>query len=118
MTASEVPDDDAPAILSPREWEVAQLVSQGYTNKAIAAAMGISQFTVSSYARRMFAKLAVGTRAEMVAKLTEQPTWLAKEVTDLTRHLRETLAAEGVEATYEQTGRALAAAGIKPGAIR
>jgi DNA-binding CsgD family transcriptional regulator len=55
--------------LSPREREIARLVSNGYTNRAIASALDISLWTVSTHLRRIFAKLAVNSRAEMVAAM-------------------------------------------------
>ncbi|MGQ0773404.1 MAG: response regulator transcription factor [Pseudonocardiales bacterium] len=57
--------------LSRRETEVALMVAQGYPNKTIAAVLEISSFTVSSYLRRIFAKLGVNTRAAMVARAVE-----------------------------------------------
>ncbi|MEB3278020.1 MAG: helix-turn-helix transcriptional regulator [Lyngbya sp.] len=55
--------------LSQREQEIAQLVAEGLPNKCIAKKLGISQWTVSTYLRRVFAKLDVTTRAAMTAKL-------------------------------------------------
>ena len=55
--------------LSPRELEIARMVARGCTNRAIASALDISLWTVSSYLRRAFAKLNVNSRAEMVATL-------------------------------------------------
>ena len=68
-----VPPRAAPAtgVLSPREIEVARMVAQGYPNKTIATVLEISAFTVSSYLRRIFAKLGVNSRAAMVARLME-----------------------------------------------
>lgn len=57
--------------LSRRETEVALMVAQGYPNKTIASVLEISSFTVSSYLRRIFAKLGVNTRAAMVARALE-----------------------------------------------
>ncbi len=45
------------------------MVARGYPNKTIAAVLEISSWTVNTYLRRMFAKLNVGTRAAMVAKV-------------------------------------------------
>jgi DNA-binding CsgD family transcriptional regulator len=56
-------------VLSPREREVARMVGLGFTNKMIAASLGISLYTVSTHLRRIFAKLGVPTRAAMVAVL-------------------------------------------------
>ena len=58
-------------ILSPRESEIARMVAQGYPNKSIAVVLEISSFTVSSYLRRIFAKLNVNSRAAMVAQVLE-----------------------------------------------
>jgi DNA-binding CsgD family transcriptional regulator len=58
-------------LLSRRETEVALMVAQGYPNKTIAAVLEISSFTVSSYLRRIFAKLGVNSRAAMVAQALE-----------------------------------------------
>ena len=53
--------------LSPRELQIARLVAAGDTNRAIASTLDISLWTVSTHMRRIFAKLGVGSRAEMVA---------------------------------------------------
>jgi DNA-binding CsgD family transcriptional regulator len=54
--------------LSPRELQIAQLVADGATNRAIASSLDISLWTVSTHMRRIFAKLDVCSRAEMVAQ--------------------------------------------------
>jgi DNA-binding CsgD family transcriptional regulator len=58
-----------PAMLSPREPEIARMVAKGYPNKTIAAVLDISSWTVGTHLRRIFAKLGVGSRAAMVAQL-------------------------------------------------
>ncbi|MGH8930659.1 MAG: response regulator transcription factor [Egibacteraceae bacterium] len=58
-------------LLTPREEEIAEMVAQGYPNKAIASLLEISSWTVSSHLRRMYAKLGVSSRAAMVARLLE-----------------------------------------------
>jgi DNA-binding CsgD family transcriptional regulator len=55
--------------LSPRELQIARMVAAGATNRAIADALDISLWTVSTHLRRVFAKTGVGSRAEMVAEL-------------------------------------------------
>jgi two-component system, NarL family, nitrate/nitrite response regulator NarL len=55
------------AHLSPRELEVVRLVAKGYPNKAIAAVLEISPWTVATHLRRIYGKLDVSTRTEMVA---------------------------------------------------
>jgi DNA-binding CsgD family transcriptional regulator len=54
--------------LSPRELQIARLVADGATNRAIASSLDISPWTVSTHMRRIFAKLDVSSRAEMVAQ--------------------------------------------------
>ncbi|MGE5153755.1 MAG: helix-turn-helix domain-containing protein [Bdellovibrio bacteriovorus] len=56
-------------ILTARELQVALMVSQGLANKQIAHRLGLSEWTVTSYLRRSFAKLKVRTRAAMVARI-------------------------------------------------
>ncbi|WP_221633900.1 helix-turn-helix domain-containing protein [Nocardioides luti] len=58
--------------LSPRERQVALMVAHGRTNQAIATSLDISVWTVSTHLRRIFAKLAVSSRAEMVARLVAE----------------------------------------------
>jgi DNA-binding NarL/FixJ family response regulator len=55
--------------LSPREQQIARLVAEGSTNRMIASTLDISLWTVSTHIRRVFVKLDVRSRAEMVARL-------------------------------------------------
>jgi DNA-binding CsgD family transcriptional regulator len=55
--------------LSPRELEIVRMVAKGHPNKIIADVLEISSWTVSTYLRRIFAKLGVGSRAAMIAKI-------------------------------------------------
>lgn len=52
--------------LTSREFEIVRLVAQGWANKQIANRLNISQWTVSTHLRRIFLKLEVATRAELV----------------------------------------------------
>ena len=61
----------APVELSPREKEIVRMVAQGHPNKVIADVLNISSWTVCTHLRRVFAKLGVGSRAAMVARLLE-----------------------------------------------
>lgn len=54
-------------VLSPRELEVLSLVSQGFENKQIATSLGISEATVKTHLKGVFARLDVSSRAEAVA---------------------------------------------------
>ena len=52
--------------LSPRELEVANLVASGYSNKKIAAELGLSEKTIEKYRSNCVRKLRVRSSAEMV----------------------------------------------------
>lgn len=54
--------------LSPREREMLKCLVDGLTNKEIATRMDISTHTVDSYARTLFTKLKVRSRASAVAR--------------------------------------------------
>jgi DNA-binding CsgD family transcriptional regulator len=56
------------ASLSPREREIVRLVAKGCPNKTVAAVLDVSTWTVATHLRRVFAKLGVNTRTEMVAQ--------------------------------------------------
>lgn len=53
--------------LTPREIEVVRLVMEGLSNRAIALVLDISPWTVATHLRRVYNKLDVNSRAEMVA---------------------------------------------------
>jgi DNA-binding NarL/FixJ family response regulator len=54
--------------LSPREREMLKCLVDGLTNKEIATRMDVSPHTVDSYARTLFSKLKVRSRASAVAR--------------------------------------------------
>jgi DNA-binding CsgD family transcriptional regulator len=64
--------------LSPRESQIARLIADGATNRLIASVLDISLWTVSTHIRRIFAKLGVNSRAEMVAQLFGAPQYLSR----------------------------------------
>ena len=70
-----VPKDDAcqpsdpgslARLLTKRELQIITLVAEGMVNKQIADKLNISEWTVSTHLRRIFAKLGVDSRASMV----------------------------------------------------
>jgi DNA-binding CsgD family transcriptional regulator len=56
--------------LTPRELEIAELVAQGLTNAEIGAVLWITENSVKQALKRMFRKLKVSSRAQMVAQLS------------------------------------------------
>lgn len=56
-------------LLSPREQEIAQLVSHGLTTKEIAARAFVTENTVKQHLKRIFAKTDVRNRAELVQRI-------------------------------------------------
>lgn len=57
------PDDP----LSPREQEVARLVADGLSNRAIAAALVISERTAQNHVQHVLTKLGFANRAQVAA---------------------------------------------------
>jgi DNA-binding NarL/FixJ family response regulator len=58
--------------LSPRELEVLRLLATGETNKAIAAALVLSERTIDRHVSNIYAKLGVSSRAAATAFAYEQ----------------------------------------------
>lgn len=63
---------DISSLLTKRETQIIMLVAEGYVNKQIADKLHISEWTVSTHMRRIFAKLGVDSRAAMVFRCTKQ----------------------------------------------
>lgn len=68
------PTDALPALaaairLTPRELEVAQAILQGLTDRAIAHRLGLRERTVQDHLKAIYAKAAVRSRGELVARL-------------------------------------------------
>ncbi len=53
-------------LLSKREIDIVQLVAEGLTNRAVSAELRLSEHTVRNYLFRIFDKLGVSTRVELV----------------------------------------------------
>lgn len=54
--------------LTPREWEIVQLLSQGLSTGMIAQQLYISEHTVATHRKLMIRKLEVSNTVELVAK--------------------------------------------------
>lgn len=76
-----------PIRLSPREQEIVRMVAKGHPNKVIADVLSISTWTVCTHIRRIFAKLGVGSRAAMVAKMLETGNF-GGDMQNLSNHFR------------------------------
>jgi DNA-binding NarL/FixJ family response regulator len=59
--------------LSPREWEVLELLARGYLYKEITELLHISMPTVNTHIRRIYEKLHVRSRSQAVAKFAYIP---------------------------------------------
>jgi len=60
-------------LLSKRELEVVRGLCEGLTNREIAERLGLSQHTIKNYLPRLFDKLGVSGRVELLFKaLTEE----------------------------------------------
>ena len=61
-----------PAILAKREDEVASLVTEGLSNREIAEKLGLTEHTVSNYLFRIYEKLGISGRVELVLYILKQ----------------------------------------------
>ena len=77
--------------LSPREQEIVRMVAQGHPNKIIADVLNISSWTVCTHLRRIFAKLGVGSRAAMVARIMGKSNGAEKAAASPERKARQIL---------------------------
>ncbi len=61
-------------LLSKRELEVVRSLAEGLTNREIANRLGLSQHTIKNYLFRVFDKLGVSSRLELLSLTLTQPT--------------------------------------------
>ncbi|MBZ5693756.1 MAG: response regulator transcription factor [Acidobacteriia bacterium] len=66
MPSARVRGANGVELLSKRETDVARLVTEGLTNREISAQLGLSPHTIKNYVFRVFEKLGVSTRVELV----------------------------------------------------
>ena len=66
MPSARVRGANGAELLSKRETDVARLVTEGLTNREISAQLGLSPHTIKNYVFRVFEKLGVSTRVELV----------------------------------------------------
>jgi DNA-binding NarL/FixJ family response regulator len=60
------------AALSPREQEVLEFITKGFTSDEIAALMALSRHTVLTFVRRIYGKLKVSSKAEAIYEARQQ----------------------------------------------
>lgn len=77
--------------LSSREGQIAVLVSGGASNRDIAGELGLSEHTVKNYLSRMYEKLGISTRAELVLWVLSQPKPAEFEKNDRLRQRSRTM---------------------------
>lgn len=65
------PHGHRPAVLTRRQWEVAALVAQGYSNKEIAAKLVLSPGTVANHVEAILRRLRLHNRAQLAAWYVE-----------------------------------------------
>lgn len=56
-------------VLTKREAEIASLLTRGRTNKQIAGELGISENTIKTFVKRLFNKLGVHSRSELISEM-------------------------------------------------
>ncbi|MDR2858560.1 MAG: response regulator transcription factor [Novosphingobium sp.] len=60
-------EEDAPD-LTPREFELLQLLARGHSNREAAEAMSVSRYTVADHAKAIYRKLGVSSRGEALVR--------------------------------------------------
>ena len=70
------------SLLTPREEQVVALVADGLTNRGVASELGLSEHTVKKYLFRIFEKLGISNRVELVLYAVhhgsmQQSEWIA-----------------------------------------
>lgn len=92
LFAVPVPAGASTSLLSPAERTIAEQVARGLTNRQIASRMDISPHTVNFHLRKIFRKLRVSSRVEMVG--TYLHVWRPEQTTTAVEPIRESRAAD------------------------
>jgi two-component system, NarL family, nitrate/nitrite response regulator NarL len=103
--------------LSKRELEIARLVATGLSNLEVSGRLGLSRHTVKNYLFRIFEKLGISTRIELVLFILSQAP-----PSDTTDDLTSALAGECTtnrlsDSAHRSTRRALPASAMSPSLV-
>jgi two-component system nitrate/nitrite response regulator NarL len=72
LTPLRVVNSKGRCLLAQREDDVANLVAEGMTNRQIAEKLGVAEHTVSNYLFRIYEKLGISSRVELVLYVLKQ----------------------------------------------
>ena len=75
-------------LLSPREQEIVRYVAEGLPNREIAERLNLSQHTIKNYLFRIFDKLGVSNRAELIFLAFSSPAVLVNPDTKVSNSIR------------------------------
>lgn len=75
--------------LSPREAQIVSLMLADETEDAIAGRLGISAHTVHTHVERLFRKLCVSSRCQVIVRVFQEYVGLPPRVRDASREIRE-----------------------------
>src|SRR5215469_9190530 len=76
-------------LLSPRELQIVDYLAEGLTNREIAERLGLSRHTVKNYLFKIFDKLGVSNRVELVFLKLSQPAPVIERIENSTKAARE-----------------------------
>jgi two-component system nitrate/nitrite response regulator NarL len=103
--------------LSKREFEIARLVATGLSNLEVSEKLGLSRHTVKNYLFRIFEKLGISTRMELVLFILSQGP-PSEATDDLTPALAEESAPNRLsDSAHRSTRRALPASAMTPSLV-
>ncbi len=100
--ALRVVKDQGSTMLSKREYEIAQLVATGLSNLEVSEKLGLSRHTVKNYLFRIFEKLQISTRIELVLYILSE-----SRPSEATTNLTPALAYENPRVLPEPTHRSV-----------
>jgi two-component system nitrate/nitrite response regulator NarL len=76
-------------LLTPRELQVVQALAEGLTNREIALCLRLSPHTIKNYVMKIFDKLGVSNRVELVFRTCSQPSLVQRAAEEESKDLKE-----------------------------